>query len=159
MIEQVHRRAWGSLARAPDAARAQRECLGDRPATAPGGYLFWNQKRKGEALCVKAIQKKMEGYVRTRRGREGELPLLAPHVRVEPHGRRGRPGTVVPHITVSDLSGRGERLSFNGGGKPTVLYVLSPTCKWCERNVQNIRTLAGGEGLFASSACRWTRSV
>ncbi len=46
----------------PDAARALRECLALRPPQVPGGYLFWNQKRKGQPLSVKAIQKKMERY-------------------------------------------------------------------------------------------------
>lgn len=48
-----------------DAARALRECLELRPERAVGGYLFWNQKQKGRALSVKAIQKKMERYAKT----------------------------------------------------------------------------------------------
>jgi AhpC/TSA family len=55
-------------------------------------------------------------------------------------------GAVVQPITVSDLSGKQETISFTDGGKPTVLYVLSPACKWCERNMQNIKTLAGPHG-------------
>lgn len=47
-----------------DAARALRECLKLRPAKTPGGCLFWNQKRKGEPLSVKAIQKKVERYAK-----------------------------------------------------------------------------------------------
>ena len=30
----------------------------------PGDYFLWNQKRKGQSLSVKAIQKKMERYAR-----------------------------------------------------------------------------------------------
>jgi len=35
-----------------------------RPEVVPGGYFFWNQKRKSKPLSVKAIQKKMERYVK-----------------------------------------------------------------------------------------------
>ena len=45
-----------------DATITLRECLRLRPVKTPGGYLFWNQKRKGSELSVKAIQKKMERY-------------------------------------------------------------------------------------------------
>ncbi len=45
-----------------DAAAALRECLLLRPTKALGGCLFWNRKREGRALSVKAIQKKMERY-------------------------------------------------------------------------------------------------
>jgi site-specific recombinase XerD len=45
-----------------DATAALRECLRLRPTKTLGGHLFWNQKRWGRALSVKAIQKKMERY-------------------------------------------------------------------------------------------------
>ncbi len=48
-----------------DATRALGECLALRPPKAPGGYLFWNRKRKDQPLSVKAIQKKMERYAAT----------------------------------------------------------------------------------------------
>lgn len=49
----------------PDATSALRVCLALRPPKAPGGYLFWNQKRSNRSLSVKAIQKKMERYAAT----------------------------------------------------------------------------------------------
>jgi hypothetical protein len=55
------------------------------------------------------------------------------------------PGTFVRPVTVSDLNGRQERIVFNVG-KLTVIYVMSPTCQWCERNAQNIRMLSGARG-------------
>ena len=56
------------------------------------------------------------------------------------------PGTFVQSVTISDLDGRQERISFNDVGKPTVIYVMSPTCQWCERNAQNIKMLSGSRG-------------
>jgi site-specific recombinase XerD len=47
-----------------DALLGLRECLRQRPETVPGDYLFWNQKRHGQPLSIKAIQKKMERYAK-----------------------------------------------------------------------------------------------
>jgi hypothetical protein len=64
----------------------------------------------------------------------------------QPNPSELAPGMMVQPITVSDLNGNQERLSFNDDGRPTVLYVLSPSCKWCERNMQNIKMLTGPKG-------------
>jgi site-specific recombinase XerD len=45
-----------------DAAHGLRVCLRQRPEQVPGDYLFWNRKRRGQPLSIKAIQKKMERY-------------------------------------------------------------------------------------------------
>lgn len=47
-----------------DAASELKQCLRLRPATVPGERLFWNQKRAGQVLSIKAIQKKMERYAK-----------------------------------------------------------------------------------------------
>jgi integrase len=47
-----------------DALAGLHECLRNRPLVAPGDYFFWNQKRKKNALTVKAVQKKMERYTK-----------------------------------------------------------------------------------------------
>jgi site-specific recombinase XerD len=47
-----------------DALSALHECLRKRPLVTPGDYFFWNQKRKKNALTVKAVQKKMERYAK-----------------------------------------------------------------------------------------------
>jgi len=49
----------------PDATAGLKECLPRRPVKVPGNYLFWNQKRAGQPLSIKAIQKKMERYAKT----------------------------------------------------------------------------------------------
>ena len=48
----------------PDVSAKLRECLGQRPATVPDDFFFWNQKRKKVPLSIKAIQKKMERYAK-----------------------------------------------------------------------------------------------
>ena len=45
-----------------DALASLQECLQRRPARVPGDLVFWNQKRSGRTLSVKAIQKKMARY-------------------------------------------------------------------------------------------------
>jgi len=50
------------------------------------------------------------------------------------------PGTKLNPVTVTDIAGVQQTISY--AEKPTVFYVLSPKCEWCERNTQNILTLA-----------------
>jgi len=47
-----------------DAATGLKECLEGRPVKVPHNHLFWNQKRAGQPLSVKAMQKKMERYAK-----------------------------------------------------------------------------------------------
>jgi site-specific recombinase XerD len=42
-----------------DTIASLRECLKRCPATVPGDYVFWNQKRPTRVLSIKAIQKKI----------------------------------------------------------------------------------------------------
>lgn len=48
----------------PDALLGLRECLRQRPVKVAGDHLFWNRKRPGQPLSIKAIQKKMERYAK-----------------------------------------------------------------------------------------------
>jgi peroxiredoxin len=50
-------------------------------------------------------------------------------------------GTTVEPITALDLDGKPHTISYQDTGKPTVLYVLSPDCIWCDRNRENIAKL------------------
>ena len=55
----------------------------------------------------------------------------------------GRPlniGEVLPPIVGLDLKGGPQRISFDNN-KPTVVYVFTPSCKWCARNIDNVNTL------------------
>lgn len=50
-------------------------------------------------------------------------------------------GTKVEPITASSLDGVVQRIAYQDTDKPTVVYVLSPDCIWCERNRENIGKL------------------
>ena len=54
---------------------------------------------------------------------------------------RSRVGQIARPLAGTDLDGRPVSLSF-AGAQPTVIYFFSPTCRWCERNWNNVRTLA-----------------
>lgn len=59
------------------------------------------------------------------------------------------PGTPVPSIAAEDAAGERTVVSFSGHTRPTVLYVLSPNCLWCERNGPSLRELVEKtEGRF-----------
>ena len=60
-----------------------------------------------------------------------------------------RPGDVMPRLSGrTALTGKDVVISF-AGDIPSVLYVLSPVCIWCDRNYENIVALAeGASGRF-----------
>jgi site-specific recombinase XerD len=49
----------------PDTVASLHACLAQHPGEWTQGYVFWNRKRQGQLLSVKAIQKKMERYAKT----------------------------------------------------------------------------------------------
>ena len=52
-------------------------------------------------------------------------------------------GDAVPDISATASDGTPVSIRFaNPAGRPTVLYVLSPNCIWCQRNLANIRHLS-----------------
>lgn len=61
-------------------------------------------------------------------------------------------GETLPGFWVMDVANPGAPPHFkalNGGGqRGTVVYVMSPTCVFCERNFPNIKTLAGTAGDY-----------
>ena len=50
-------------------------------------------------------------------------------------------GAVVPPITVTRLGGQQEVVSYQGSNEATVLYIFTPSCVWCARNLDNFKTL------------------
>src|SRR6266705_1061959 len=50
----------------PDAVASVQQCLAQHPGARAQGYVFWNRKRQGQLLSVKAIQKKIERYAKPR---------------------------------------------------------------------------------------------
>jgi peroxiredoxin len=50
-------------------------------------------------------------------------------------------GATVPPITAKRLDGRQDLISYAGTTRPTVLYIFTPPCSWCARNMDNLKTL------------------
>jgi hypothetical protein len=55
-------------------------------------------------------------------------------------------GVTVPRLSVRDLEGRRYLIEYGPSRVPTVLYVFSPTCRWCRSNAGRIESL--GVSLF-----------
>lgn len=51
-------------------------------------------------------------------------------------------GTVVPALEVKDLSGKDIRINYSDDRRPTIIYVFTPQCMWCTRNLENIKLLS-----------------
>lgn len=50
-------------------------------------------------------------------------------------------GTLVPPIEAKDIDNRPATIAYLGDGPPMVLYIFTPECKWCARNMENIKSL------------------
>jgi peroxiredoxin len=57
-------------------------------------------------------------------------------------------GTKLPPLDVVDVEGK--RVQLSDWQQPTILYVFSPTCGWCERNATSI-------GVFAREVAKKVR--
>lgn len=53
---------------------------------------------------------------------------------------------IVPSITAKRLGGHQEMVSYESSDRPTVLYIFTPSCPWCARNLDNFKTLVDKEG-------------
>jgi peroxiredoxin len=54
-------------------------------------------------------------------------------------------GTVAPPLVVKRLDGQQAVVSYQDQDQPTVLYVFTPSCPWCTRNLGNLRALVAQE--------------
>jgi peroxiredoxin len=50
-------------------------------------------------------------------------------------------GVTVAPIKAHGLDGQPAVISYAGGAQPIVLYVFTPQCSWCARNLANLKTL------------------
>lgn len=50
-------------------------------------------------------------------------------------------GSQLPPIDALRFGGSRETIAFSDDARPTLLYVFTPTCKWCGRNLANFHTL------------------
>jgi hypothetical protein len=55
-------------------------------------------------------------------------------------------GATVPVLTVEDLRGARATINWAADGRSTLVYVFSPSCHWCTRNLPNIKALIGSVG-------------
>jgi peroxiredoxin len=55
------------------------------------------------------------------------------------------PGMKVDPVTALGQDGKPLTISYNGSDKPTVFYVITPSCIWCRRNQANINKVADTE--------------
>jgi peroxiredoxin len=54
-------------------------------------------------------------------------------------------GTTIPPITAKRLDSKQEVISYQDTNQPTVLYIFTPPCSWCVRNMDNLKTLVARE--------------
>jgi peroxiredoxin len=52
------------------------------------------------------------------------------------------PGAEAPRLEAENLKGGKVRLDWSVGTQPTLLYVFSPSCVWCQRNFANFDVLS-----------------
>src|SRR6267154_3959866 len=78
--------------------------------------------------------------------------LLARRVQSLTHARSSKiaeyqlkVGTVVPPIVAKRFGGQQEVISYQSTNQPTVLYVFTPPCSWCARNMDNLKALVDQE--------------
>lgn len=53
-------------------------------------------------------------------------------------------GVEIPSFEAYDITNKPETIAYQGG--TTVFYVFSASCPWCERNLENIKTLVSLRG-------------
>ena len=50
-------------------------------------------------------------------------------------------GTAVSPLKAHSLDGREATISYKDGEQPLVIYVFTPQCPWCRRNLANLKTV------------------
>jgi len=56
------------------------------------------------------------------------------------------PGAKAPEFSAYELDGQKRLLNYAEANVPTVLYVFTPDCHWCARNLENIRSVVDAAG-------------
>ena len=56
------------------------------------------------------------------------------------------PGAKAPEFSAYELDGNKAFLNYAEVNVPTVLYVFTPDCHWCARNLENIRSVVDAAG-------------
>ncbi len=50
-------------------------------------------------------------------------------------------GATLPDMEAKNLDGTFAIFSFSKSQRPTIVYIFSPSCGWCEKNLENIKEL------------------
>lgn len=58
-----------------------------------------------------------------------------------PETKKLSAGMSIPVLSVTNTAGAPDAISYSNA-KPTVLYVFSPSCDWCQRNNANVNAIA-----------------
>ncbi len=65
------------------------------------------------------------------------------YLKAEISSARGlNPGDKAPPIEATDIEGRPATITHLGSDSPSIIYIFTPSCAWCTRNLNNIRTLS-----------------
>jgi hypothetical protein len=54
---------------------------------------------------------------------------------------QAKPGSWVPPIEVMDQDGHKVSILYSEEASPTILYLFSPECDWCTRNLESVKAL------------------
>jgi len=54
-------------------------------------------------------------------------------------------GATVPSMEAQEIGGTSALVKFEDDPRPTVIYVFSPTCVWCKRNLDNLKALVSAD--------------
>jgi len=54
--------------------------------------------------------------------------------------------TSVPPIVAHDINGGNATVAYADSTLPTVLYVFTPQCRWCKKNIPNLKVLENSSG-------------
>lgn len=52
------------------------------------------------------------------------------------------PGSIAPAFSAKEINDKKIFLNYADSEHPTVIYLFSPNCHWCDQNLENIRALA-----------------
>jgi AhpC/TSA family len=74
------------------------------------------------------------GIWRLSAGRTSAPPALSPLV-------GPAIGSVLPALDAERFSGTREQVQFGREGRPTLIYVFSPSCGWCAKNLDNLKAV------------------
>lgn len=81
------------------------------------------------------------GLAQSLRGEKAESERLREGLLRMKAATRLAVGERVPPIYGEDAHGSLFQLHYEKIGRPTLLYVFSPSCRWCQRNIENFHTL------------------